>query len=53
MTCPKCRGANLVEIRLTLHENHLTMHSCAECDSRFWDREGEQVPLGQVLSLAR
>jgi hypothetical protein len=53
MMCPKCRGANLVQIRLMLHESNVTMHSCAECDSRFWDREGERVPLGQVLSLAR
>ncbi len=53
MTCPKCRGANLVEIRMTLQENRVTMHSCTVCESRWWDREGEHLPLGQVLNLAR
>jgi hypothetical protein len=53
MTCPKCSGANLVAIRLTLHENNVTMHSCATCETNWWDREGEPVALRQVLSLAR
>jgi hypothetical protein len=53
MTCPKCRGANLVEIHLSLHESRLTMHSCANCETNWWDREGERVPLRQVLTLAR
>lgn len=53
MPCPNCRGANLVEINLSLHDYNLTMHSCASCETNWWDREGKRVPLGQVLSLAR
>lgn len=53
MTCPKCRGRNLVEIHLTIHDNPVTMHSCGTCDSRWWDRGGERVALRQVLTPAR
>ena len=52
MTCPNCRGARLVEIGLTLQERSVTMHSCSRCDVRWWDDEGEKLPLSHVLDLA-
>ncbi len=52
MGCPVCRRNDLLEIRLSLRGNTVTMHSCANCETRWWDKEGRQVALGQVLSLA-
>ncbi len=52
MACPVCRRDELVEIRLSLRGSAVTMHSCASCEARWWDKEGQQLALGQVLSLA-
>jgi hypothetical protein len=29
----------------------VTMRSCSACDSRYWDRDGRQVELDEVLTL--
>jgi len=52
MACPKCRAAKLVEIGMTLAEARITMHSCSRCETRWWEREGENIPLAHVLDLA-
>ncbi len=52
MSCPRCRGGQLVEIQLTLAGEHITMQSCSRCDSRWWSVDGRQVPLDGVLDLA-
>lgn len=51
MTCPTCRSANLVEIDLRLRDELVTMHSCAACESRWWEKGGERVSLPSVLEL--
>jgi transposase-like protein len=51
MTCPSCRSTALVEIRLTLHDQLVTMHSCSTCERRWWDKGGQQVSLPSVLEL--
>ena len=51
MTCRVCRRDDLVEINLSLRGSTITMHSCSSCEARWWDREGEELALGQVLSL--
>lgn len=52
MSCPRCRSAATVEIRMQVHAERLTMHSCVECESRWWDRDGDVVSLADVLELA-
>lgn len=52
MNCPNCRGAQLVLIELSLKGDDLTMHSCSRCDTRWWERNGEQITLDGVLELA-
>ena len=52
MECPSCSSSRLVEIDITLQERRVTMHSCSRCDTRWWDSEGELVPLVSVLALA-
>lgn len=53
MICPNCRGAQLVEISLTLRDRQVTLHSCSKCDTRWWDCEGERIALQGVLDLAQ
>jgi len=51
MTCPHCHSRDLVEIRMQLHAERVTMHSCPACECRWWDRGGESVGLNSVLDL--
>ena len=51
MKCPRCKTARLVEIRVTVKERLVTMRSCSRCDSRWWDSDGESVPLPRVVEL--
>ena len=51
MTCLYCRSHDIVEIRMELHEEKVTMHSCPACERRWWDRGGEQLGLRSVLDL--
>jgi len=51
MTCPTCRSNTLVEIRLHVNNQLVTMHSCSACENRWWDRAGERVTLPSVLEL--
>lgn len=52
MICPICRIARLVSIAMTVNDRRLTMHSCARCETRWWDRDGENVGLNSVLQTA-
>lgn len=52
MDCPVCRGARLVEIEIELKGELVRMHSCSRCDTRWWERNGEQLALDNVLELA-
>jgi hypothetical protein len=51
MICPGCRSGGLVEICVQLEGTRITMHSCSVCEARWWDRDGEVVGLGNVLSM--
>jgi transposase-like protein len=51
MTCPHCHSHDLVEIRMQLHAETVTMHSCQACERRWWDRDGRSVGLRSVLDL--
>jgi len=52
MRCPGCRKTQLVEIGVTLSERRVVVHSCSRCDIRWWDSNGELLPLTDVLLLA-
>jgi hypothetical protein len=51
--CPVCRDARLVEISLNMRGSRVTLRSCSRCDNRWWDEDGELVPVDSVLDLAR
>ena len=52
MICPLCRIARLVTFAMNVNERRLNMHSCARCETRWWDRDGENVGLASVLRTA-
>ena len=53
MSCPACTSTRLtsIKIRLAPDEDH-TSASCQACEWKGWFKEGADVPLGRVLSLA-
>jgi transcription elongation factor Elf1 len=52
MTCPFCKLQLLVEITTHIGDSDVTLHSCSGCGLRWWDRDGEQVQVTDVLELA-
>ncbi len=46
--CPRC-SSTLVEIHLDQAGRALVMRSCSTCDSRWWQRDGEDVAIGSIL----
>ena len=50
MRCPHCGAAELIVIRVALAASQFAMHSCPQCESRWWDIDGRLVALDQVLS---
>ena len=52
--CTACGGRNVIEIELTLPDGtEVLFCSCHACETRWWNRDGESVPLDAVLDLAR
>ena len=52
MSCPVCEDRQLVEIHVTLRGADVTMRSCSRCETRWWETDGERVPLTGVFQLA-
>lgn len=53
MRCPTCKGSELMSIGVRMAGQPVTMHSCPDCEVRWWDDErGERVELRGVLALA-
>jgi len=46
--CPDCAGP-LVTITLQLEGDPLLMRSCSRCDRRFWERDGGDTDLVDLL----
>jgi DNA-directed RNA polymerase subunit RPC12/RpoP len=54
LVCPRCGSRDVVNINLTLERSgRVSFYSCHRCEKRWWHRDGEDVPLGGVLDLAR
>ena len=52
--CPECGASDFIEIDLTLpDQSDVTFCSCHRCENRWWNRDGEPMPLDDVLKLAR
>jgi hypothetical protein len=51
-SCPNCGSAETLAVSMTLAGSPATFTSCPMCEWHGWERQGEQLPLGSVLSLA-
>jgi len=50
--CPTCAKRTLIAIGVTIGEDRVTMHSCSQCGTRWWEHEGRRLELPKVLELA-
>lgn len=53
MRCKGCGNVNLIEIRLSVGDDQVSLHRCANCDVRAWVGPQGAVGLDHVLELAR
>ena len=54
LRCTACGANDVIQIELTLPDGtEVEFYSCHKCDTRWWNREGEPLPLDAVLDLAR
>lgn len=54
MDCPQCGTRDVIEIQQVLpEETELHFLFCHGCEGKQWVREGAEVPLRDILDLAR
>jgi len=49
--CPGCGSRETLKVTLTLAGSPTTFTMCNMCEWKAWERDGEKLPLGSVLSL--
>ena len=49
--CPECKQGDLITISMSLGDRDLTFTPCHMCESKWWFRDGELVPLTSVIDL--
>ena len=50
-TCPECKQGDLITISMSVSERDLNFTTCHMCESKWWFRDGEEVPLQSVIGL--
>jgi DNA polymerase III alpha subunit (gram-positive type) len=49
--CPNCQQGDLITISMSVSERDLTFTTCHLCEAKWWEDEGELVPLSSVIDL--
>jgi transcription elongation factor Elf1 len=49
--CPSCGSRQMINVALTLAGSPVSFTMCNVCEWKAWEREGERLPLGSVLTL--
>lgn len=53
MHCPVCTTSDVIEIHHVLPDDtEVTFFSCHSCEERWWDANGTNLPLEEVLRRA-
>jgi hypothetical protein len=53
LICADCGADSVIQIDLTLADGtEVDFYSCHQCESRWWNRDGEKLGLDAVLDLA-
>jgi DNA polymerase III alpha subunit (gram-positive type) len=50
--CPSCGSDDLLRITMMVGGRPLSFTACHECEAKWWQRDGAQVPLRSVIALA-
>ena len=54
LVCGTCGADSVIQIELTMADGtEVDFFSCHKCESRWWNRDGEDLALDAVLDLAR
>jgi hypothetical protein len=51
LLCPTCKQGDLITISMTLSDRDLTFTTCHMCEAKWWERDGDLVPLTSVIDL--
>ena len=49
--CPNCQQGDLISISMAVGGRDVLFSTCHLCESKWWFREGELVPLASVIDL--
>jgi hypothetical protein len=50
-SCPSCRQGDMITISMAVSGRDVTFSTCHLCETKWWFREGELVPLTSVIDL--
>lgn len=50
-TCPACKAGDLIKISMSVGGRDLAFATCHHCESKWWFKDGEEVPLSSVIGL--
>lgn len=54
LVCPNCGSRDVININLAVElESSVSFYSCHRCEKRWWHKDGKDLPLPDVLELAR
>ncbi len=48
-TCPVCHQGDLISISMSVSGSDLAFTTCHMCEAKWWYRDGEAVPLQNVI----
>lgn len=48
-SCPACGQGDLIGISMTVSGSDLSFTTCHMCEAKWWYRDGEAVPLANVI----
>ncbi len=52
LTCTSCGESSVIQIEMTLPDaSEVVFYSCHVCEARWWDKEGEAVPVDGIINL--
>jgi DNA-directed RNA polymerase subunit RPC12/RpoP len=47
--CPTCGSRELLRVDLSIEQQPMAFTTCPHCESRWWERDGNPLPLEAVL----
>jgi formate dehydrogenase maturation protein FdhE len=52
LVCTSCGEQSVISIEMTLPDgSRVIFNSCHVCETKWWDREGESLPVDGIIDL--